>query len=120
MTSVACFGGGLSVVFRLVFVRCAFGSVWVVGWPPFGDGCPLGWPFGLVVCRLFVVFVCFPFGFGGGFWLLVAPVPVYCFYITLIILTNVICLIPFILLVTHFNFIFVSNACFWLWLHCLY
>ena len=42
VTSVAYFDCGLSVVFRLVFVRCAFGSVWVVGWPPFGDGCPLG------------------------------------------------------------------------------
>ena len=111
---VAYFGVRVSVVFRLVFVRCAFGSVRVAGWPPYGGGCPLD------CCLSSVCGVCcFPFGFGGVVWLLVAPVPVHCFSITSIILTNVICLIPFILLVSYFNFIFVLNACFWLWLHCL-
>ena len=32
---VGCFGVRVSVVFRVVFVHCTFGSVWVAGWPPF-------------------------------------------------------------------------------------
>ena len=36
MVSVGCFGVRVSVMFRFVFVRCAFGSVWVAGWPLIG------------------------------------------------------------------------------------
>ena len=36
MVSVRCFGGRVSVMFHFMFVRCAFSSVWVAGWPPFG------------------------------------------------------------------------------------
>ena len=55
----------VSVMFYFVFVRCAFGSVWVAGWPPLGGGCPLGWRFVLIVFCLFVIFIfiCFPFWF---------------------------------------------------------
>ena len=68
MVSVGCFGVRVSVVFRVVFVHCTFGSVWVAGWPPFflgggGGGCPLGWQFVLIVFCLFVIFVYFPFWF---------------------------------------------------------
>ena len=65
MVSVGCFGVGFSVVFHFVFVRFAFGSIWVAGWPPFG-----GWlPARLAVCShcvcLFVKFVYFPLWFLG-------------------------------------------------------
>ena len=63
MVSVRCFGVRVSVMFHFMFVHCTFGSVWVAGWPPFGDGCPLGWWFVLVAFCLFVVFVYFPLWF---------------------------------------------------------
>ena len=40
MVSVRCFGVGVSVVFRFMFVHCTFGSVWVAEWPPFGKKLP--------------------------------------------------------------------------------
>ena len=36
MVSVSCFGVRFSVKFHFMFVRCAFSSVWVAEWPPFG------------------------------------------------------------------------------------
>ena len=83
MVSVGCFGVRVSVVFRFVFVRYAFGSVWVAGWLPFGRWLPAR----LVFCSLCVLSVCgvclFPaLGFGSGVCLLVAPVPVHCFSVT--------------------------------------
>ena len=36
MVSVGCFGVGVSVMFRFVFVRYTFSSVWFAEWPPFG------------------------------------------------------------------------------------
>ena len=36
MVSVRCFGVGVSLVFRFVFVRYTFSSVWVAEWSPFG------------------------------------------------------------------------------------
>ena len=72
MVSVGCFGVRYSVVFRFVFVRCAFGSVWVAGWPPFGRWLPAR----LAVCSRCVLSVCgvclFPalvLGAGFAFWL---------------------------------------------------
>ena len=47
-----------------------------------GDSCPLGWQFVLIVFCLFVMFVCFKFGFKSGICLLIAPVPGHCFSIT--------------------------------------
>ena len=40
MVSVSCFGVRVSVVFRFVFVHCAFGSVCVSEWPSFGKCLP--------------------------------------------------------------------------------
>ena len=66
MVSVGCFGVRVSVVFRFVFVRYAFGSVWVAGWPPFGRWLPAR----LAFCSRCVMSVCsvcsFPaLGFGS-------------------------------------------------------
>ena len=64
VVSVGCFGVGVSVMFRFVFVSYTFGSVWIVG-RLLGYSCPLGWQFVLIVFCLFVVFVCFPLWFWG-------------------------------------------------------
>ena len=62
-----------------MFVHYTFSSVWVAEWPPF-------WK---IVARSvghmfsFVMFISH-FGFKSGIWLLIAPVPVHCFSITLI------------------------------------
>ena len=54
MVSVGCFGVGVSEVFHFMCVRCAFGSVWVAGWPPFG-----GWlPARLAICSHCILSVC--------------------------------------------------------------
>ena len=54
MVPVGCFGVGVSVVFRFVFVHCIFGSVLVTGWPPFG-----GWlTKRLAICSHCVLSIC--------------------------------------------------------------
>ena len=52
-------------MFCLMFVHYTFSSVWVTEWPPFGNSCPLGRPYVLIVFCLFVIFIYFPFLFGG-------------------------------------------------------
>ena len=81
MVSVAYFGVRVSVMFHLI-VHYTFSSVWVAEWPPFGNSCPLGWPLVLIVFCIFVIIFISRFGFKIGIWLLIAPVPGYCFSIT--------------------------------------
>ena len=50
-------------MFHLIFVYNTFSSVCVAEWPPFGNSCPLGWPYVLIFFCLFVIFICFPFLF---------------------------------------------------------
>ena len=61
------FGVGVSVVFRLTFVRAVYGSVWlgclVVAFR--GDGCSLCWPSVLFMFWPFVILVVSRFCFGG-------------------------------------------------------
>ena len=83
MVYVACFGVRVSVMFHLRFVHYSFSLVWVAKWPPLGNSCPLGWPFVLIVFCLFVIFFISGFGFRSRIWLLIAPVPVHCFSITI-------------------------------------
>ena len=54
VVSVGCFGVGVSVVFRFVFIRCTFGSVWVAGWPPFGRCLPAR----LAICSHCILSIC--------------------------------------------------------------
>ena len=61
MVSVSCFGVKVSVMFHLMFVHYTLSSVHYV-------------------C-LFVIFISH-FGFESGICLLIAPVPVHCFFIT--------------------------------------
>ena len=50
------------------------------------NSCPLGWPYVLIVFCLFCNIYLFPvLVLRAGFWLLIAPVPVHCFSITLTI-----------------------------------
>ena len=63
--------------------RHCFSSVLVDEWPTFfGNSCPIGWLFVLIVFCLFVILVIPHFGFESGICLLIAPVPVHCFLIT--------------------------------------
>ena len=82
MVSVSCFGVRFSIMFHFMFVHYTFSSVWVAEWPPFGNSCPLGQQFVLLVFCLFVIFIFSRFGFKSGICLLIAPVPVHCFSIT--------------------------------------
>ena len=68
---------------HLMFVHYTFSSIWVAEWPPFEKKLPLGWPYVLIVFCLFVVLFISHFGFKTGILLLIAPVPVHCFFITL-------------------------------------
>ena len=63
MVSVGCFGVGVSVVFRFVFVRCVLVQFGLLNGHLLGNSCPLGKLFVLIVFCLFVVFVYFPFWF---------------------------------------------------------
>ena len=81
--SVACFGVRLSVMFHLMFVHFTLVRFWLLSGHLLGNSCPLGWSFVLIVFCLFV-FYSFPIlVLRAGFWLLIAPVPVHCFSITL-------------------------------------
>ena len=71
------------MMFHLMFIHYTFSSVWVAEWPPLGNSCPFGWPYVLIVFCLFVFLFISHFGFKTGIWLLIAPVPVHCFSITL-------------------------------------
>ena len=72
MVSVSCFGVRVSVMCHFMFVRCAFGSVLVAEWPPFGKWLPAR----LAVCSRGILSNCniylFPvwvLGAGFAFWL---------------------------------------------------
>ena len=98
VVSVGCFGVGVSVVFRVVFVHCTFGSVLAAGWPPFffgGGGGKGGWlPARLAICShcilsVFNIYLFPVFVFKSGICLLIAPVPVHCFCITFVNLQKI-------------------------------
>ena len=56
---------------------------WLSGYP-LRNSCPLGWPCVLIVFCLFVFFLFIShFGYKSGIKILIAPVPVHCFSITL-------------------------------------
>ena len=44
-------------MFHLMLVHYTFCSVWVAEWSPFGNSCPLGWPYVLIVFGLFVILI---------------------------------------------------------------
>ena len=44
--------------------------------------CPLGWPHFFNVSSLFVILLISRFGFKGGFWGLIAPLPLHCLPVT--------------------------------------
>ena len=50
-----------------------------------GSSCSFGWPYVPIVFCLFGISFISHFGFKSGIWLLIAPVPVHCFSITLVI-----------------------------------
>ena len=78
LVSVACFGFRVSMMFQLIFVH----YTGLLSGHFFGNSCPLGWPYVLIVFCLFEIKFIFHFGFKSGIWLLIAPVPVHCFSIT--------------------------------------
>ena len=84
MVSVACLGVRVSVLF---FTLCLFIILlvrfWMLSGHLLGNSCQLGWQYVLIVCCLFVIFI-FRFGFKSGIWLLIAPVPFHCSFITCI------------------------------------
>ena len=63
MVSVSCFGVRVSVMFNFMFVHYTLSSVLVAEWPPFGNSCPLGKQFVLIVFCLSIIFIYFPFWF---------------------------------------------------------
>ena len=68
------------MMFNLIFVHYTFCSMFVLlSDHLFGNSCPLGWPFVLIVICLFVILVISHFGFESRICLLIAPVPVHAF-----------------------------------------
>ena len=65
----------------LMFVHYTLSSVWVAEWPPLRNSCSLDWPYVLIVFWSNY----YHFGFMSEMWLLIDPVPVYCFSSTCII-----------------------------------
>ena len=65
------------MTFHLMFVHNTFSLVLVAEWPPSGKELPLGLPRVLIVFGQFVILVISSFGFEGGVWFVIAPVPVY-------------------------------------------
>ena len=59
-----------------MFVHYTLSTVWVAEWPPFGNSCPLGWPYVPIVilssciCNLFIYYPFLVSRAGFGFWLL--------------------------------------------------
>ena len=70
-------------MFHLMFVHHTLSSLFgLLSDHLFGNGCPLGWPFVLIVFCLFVILDISHFGFESRICLLIAPVPVHCFLVT--------------------------------------
>ena len=67
VVSVACFGVRFSVMFHLIIVHYTFSSVGLLSVHFFGNSCPLGWTYVLIVFCLFVIVIYFPFGLRAGF-----------------------------------------------------
>ena len=69
-----------------MFVHIILSSVWVAGWPPFVKELFTR----LTICSLcnltiYAILVISRFGFEGGIWVLIAPVPGHCILVTFII-----------------------------------
>ena len=56
---------------------------WLLSGHILENSCPLGWPFVLIVFCLSVFYLFPVLVLRAGFWLLIVPVPVHCFSITL-------------------------------------
>ena len=61
-----------------MFVHIIFSSVSIAEWPPFGKELPTRLTICYLVFCLFVILVICRFGFEGGIWVLIAPVPGHC------------------------------------------
>ena len=71
------------MTFHLMFVHNTFSSAWVAKWPYFGKELPTR----LAMCfhcilSILSIFSFSRFGFEGGVWILIGPVPVHCFLVT--------------------------------------
>ena len=65
-----------------MFVYIIFNSVWVAEWPPFGKELPTRMTiYSLCSCN----FSFSRFGFEGGIWVLIAPVPGHCILVTFLL-----------------------------------
>ena len=78
---VAYFGVRVPVLFHLMFVHNTLTSVLVAWWPPFGETAShsIDHLFSLPLSICIFTYFCFK----SEIWLLIAPVSVYCFSITL-------------------------------------
>ena len=73
-------------MFHHIFVHYTFSSLFgLLSDHLLGNSCPLGWPFVLIVFCLFVILVISHFGFESRICLLIAPVPVHCFFVTFLL-----------------------------------
>ena len=70
------------MTFHLMFVQIILNSVCVAEWPPFGKELPTR----LTICSLCISTILYlvisRFGFEGGIWALIAPVPCHCILVT--------------------------------------
>ena len=76
MVSVSCFGVRVLVMLYFMLVHYTFSSVWVAEWPPFRKQLPAL----LAICCLCILYICNIFLFPVGICLLIASVPVHCFF----------------------------------------
>ena len=79
MVSVACFRVRVSVMFHLMFVYNIYFFVryWLLSAQLYGNCCPLGWPYVLIVFILFLIFIYFPFLRAGPVWCRSRPIRVF-------------------------------------------
>ena len=72
------------MAFHLMFVHVVFSSARVAEWPPFGKKMLTR----LTICSICIFTICYlvisRFGFEGGIWGLIVPVPVHCILVTLV------------------------------------
>ena len=63
VVSVSCLGVRISVMFHFMFVYILLVQFGLLSGHLFGNSCPLGYQFVLIVFCPFVIFLNFPFGF---------------------------------------------------------
>ena len=70
------------MTFHLMCVHIIFSLGWLAEWPSFGKELLTRF----TICSLCTLTICsfnyFPFGFEGGIWVLIAPVPGHCIHFT--------------------------------------